>query len=320
MTWTRADVDAEAAADIDPAAIPDADKGPVYRAALQLAIKAKHFDKAAKYAKLFEATTPPPPPPTRPLIAQALYLGGDFAGAAALAQKNIDAATAAGKKPTRNDLDVVMAAQVKQKDEAGAEKTLETLVANYNDPDDWNQIIGVALTTKGMRDIDYVYMGRLMLLQARQGLGRPTPSLIGSTASTTRPLWRCVQAEKLGGTGFPPADAKAEPTRRPCRPDRGRRQAERPVQCQDWPKRSMAMACSAKPKIWRRAGQDQGRRRRSDRARHGARHGAGRPGQICRRRHDLRRHQPAQCRQRARGPVVDLFRQVQGESRHAAAQ
>ena len=58
-----------------------------------------------------------------------------------------------------------MPPQVKQKDEAGAEKTLESLVANYNTPDDWNQIMGVALTTKGMRDIDYVYMGRLMFLQ-----------------------------------------------------------------------------------------------------------------------------------------------------------
>jgi hypothetical protein len=56
-----AGVDAEAAADIDPSVIPDADKGNVYRAALQLALRAKHNDKAAKYAKLFAATTPPPP-------------------------------------------------------------------------------------------------------------------------------------------------------------------------------------------------------------------------------------------------------------------
>src|ERR1700754_1853138 len=40
-----ADVDAEAAADTDPTQIPDTDKAAVYRAALQLAMNAKHYDK-----------------------------------------------------------------------------------------------------------------------------------------------------------------------------------------------------------------------------------------------------------------------------------
>jgi hypothetical protein len=204
-----ADVDAEAAADTDPAAIPETEKSPVYRAALQLSLRAKHNDKAAKYARLYLATTPPPPASDQALIAQALYLGGDFAGAAQLAQKNIDAADAAGRKPERNDLDVVLAAQVKQKDEPGAEKTLEALVANYNQPDDWNQIMGVALTTKGMRDIDYVYMGRLMFLQSAK-ITPSDASLVGSTANKLAFYGDAVQAEKLGGTGYPPPDAKAD--------------------------------------------------------------------------------------------------------------
>jgi hypothetical protein len=204
-----ADVDAEAAADTDPTIVPDTDKSGIYRAALQLALRAKHNDKAAKYAKLYEATTPPPPASDMALIAQALYLGGDYTGAAALAQKNIDAATAAGRKPERNDLDVVLAAQVKEKDEPGAEKSLEALVADYNQPDDWNQIMGVALTTKGMRDIDYVYMGRLMFLQASK-TNAADASLVGSTASKLAFYGDAVQAEKLGGSGFPPPDAKAD--------------------------------------------------------------------------------------------------------------
>jgi len=204
-----ADVDAEAAADTDPSVIPDADKGNIYRAALQLSLRAKHNDKAAKYAKLYAATTPPPPAGDQALIAQALYLGGDYSGAATLAQKNVDAANAAGKKPERNDLDVVLAAQVKQKDEVGAEKTLETLVSSYNAPEDWDQIMGVALTTKGMRDIDYVYMGRLMFLRG----GKITPSdatLVGSTASKLAFYGDSIQAQKLGGTGFPDNSAKAD--------------------------------------------------------------------------------------------------------------
>src|SRR5258706_8841687 len=54
-----ADMDAEAAADIDPSQIPETDKAAVYKPALQLAVNAKHPDKAVKYAKLFLATTPP---------------------------------------------------------------------------------------------------------------------------------------------------------------------------------------------------------------------------------------------------------------------
>jgi len=201
-----ADVDAEAAAEIDPAAIPDTDKAAVYGPAMKLALNTKHYDKAAKYAKLYQATNPPAA--DMAVITQALYLGGDYAAATALAQKNIDAANAAGQKPNRNDLDVVMAAQVKQKDEAGAEKTLETLVATYNTPEDWKQLMEVSLTTKGMRDIDYIYMGRLMFLQGGP-LSQPDASLIGSTASKAGLYGDAVQAEKAGGTGFPPPDDKA---------------------------------------------------------------------------------------------------------------
>jgi hypothetical protein len=200
-------VDAAAAADVDPAAIPDADKAAVYKPALQLAMNAKQPDKAVKYAKLLMATTPPPSAQDMALITTALYQGGDFAGATAIAQKNVDAATAAGQKPALSDLQIIMNSQVKQNDQAGAEKTLETLVANYNQTQDWNQLMAVALTTKGMRDIDYIYMGRLMFLQG----GTVTPSdasLIGSTASKLGFLGEVVEAEKRGGTGFTPAGAK----------------------------------------------------------------------------------------------------------------
>ena len=200
-------VDAEAAADVDPAEIPDADKAAVYKPALQLAMNAKHLDKAVKYAKLYLATTPPPPAADMSLITTALYQGGDFAGATAIAQKNIDAATAAGQKPSLSDLQIVMNSQVKQNDQPGAEKTLEALVANHGQPGDWNQLMAVALTTKGMRDIDYIYMGRLMFLQG----GTITPSdasLIGSTASKLGFLGEVAESEKHGGTGFTPAGDK----------------------------------------------------------------------------------------------------------------
>jgi hypothetical protein len=198
--------DAQAAADTDPSQIPDAEIPMVYQNALKLSLNQKQFDKVGKYAKLYQATNPTAPE-DQALIGQALYLGGDFAGAEALAQKNIDAAIAAGRKPARTDLDVVMAAQVKQNNQAGAEKTLETLVANYNTPEDWNQLMGVALTSKGMRDIDYVYMGRLMLAQG--GKIRPEDATLVGSAANSNKLGLYGDAEQMQKAGGPAPDPRA---------------------------------------------------------------------------------------------------------------
>lgn len=188
----------EAAADMDPAVIPDAEKSPVYTAALQLALNAKHYDKAAKYAKLVQTTTPPPDENILAMAAQALYLGSDYAGAMELAQKNIAAAKAAGKLPQRTDFEIVMSAQVQQKNQGAAEQTLEQMVATYNDPKDWAQFLGVSLGVKGMRDIDYVYLGRLMF--ATKAPMQPTDmQLVGATANKQGFYGDAEAAQKQGG-------------------------------------------------------------------------------------------------------------------------
>ncbi len=202
--YAAADVDAEAAADTDPAVVPDADKATVYKPAMQLALNAKHYDKAAKYAKLLEATTPPPDAATEATMAQAMYLGGDYAGATALAQRNLEAAKAAGRTPARNDLDIIMSSQVKQKDEAGAENTLEMLVQYYNMPEDWGQILGVSLGTKGMSETDYIYVGRLMLVSGAK-FSANDAQVIGSTANKSA-LYG--DAEAMAKAGGPPPDAR----------------------------------------------------------------------------------------------------------------
>jgi hypothetical protein len=203
-----ADVEAEAAADLDPASIPDEEKAQVYKTALQLALNAKRYDNSAKYAKLFMALTPPPTGPDLALATEALFRSGDYAGATAIAQKNIDAAVAAGQKPARNDLEITMAAQAKQKDEPGAEKTLELLVANYSMPEDWDQIMGIALTQRGMRDIDYIYMGRLMQLQGGK-IKAADAQLVGSAANSNKlGLYGDADAmQKFGGPAADPREA-----------------------------------------------------------------------------------------------------------------
>jgi hypothetical protein len=204
-----ADVAAEAAADLDPEVIPDDQKEAVYKPALQLALNSKHYDKALKYAKLLEAMPTPQDAQFQSLIMQAHYFGGDQEGAKAMAQKHIDAAKAAGQKPNRNDYDVIMSAQVKAKDEAGAEATLEQLVADYNDPEDWKQLISVSYGQKGIRDIDALYLGRLMFLV------EPTPpandaSIVGGVASKMGFYGDAMKAQQAGATGFPDANANAQ--------------------------------------------------------------------------------------------------------------
>ena len=202
--YAAADVDAEAAADTDPTVIPDADKATIYKPAMQLALNAKHYDKAAKYAKLLQTTTPPPDATTEATMAQAMYLGGDYAGATALSQKNLEAAKAAGRTPARNDLDIIMSSQVKQKDEAAAEMTLEQLVQYYNQPDDWGQILGVSLGTKGMSETDYIYVGRLMLAVGAK-ISPTDAQVIGGTANKSA-LYG--DAEALAKVGGPAPDAR----------------------------------------------------------------------------------------------------------------
>lgn len=206
--FNAADTAAEAAADIDPSKIPDDEKAGIYKPALQLAMNSKHFDKAAKYAKLYLALTPPPPPEDQALATRAFFFAGDYAEATQLAQKQIAAAEAAGHRPSADDLEIVMNSQVKQKDEAGAEKTLEQLVANYGRPEDWSQILGVAIGTKGMRDIDYVYVARLMQLVGVKPSAQDA-SLLGNVASKQGLYGDAVLEEQNGGTGYPSPDAKA---------------------------------------------------------------------------------------------------------------
>lgn len=197
----------ESALDADPSVVPEAEKATMYKTALQLALMQKHNDKALAYAKVLQSTTPPPDADVQSLIASALYRGGDYDGVIAIAQKNIDAAKAAGKPPSKSDLNNIKNAQVNKKDEAGAEQTLEAIVANYGEQQDWDELSRVALTTRGMRDIDYVYMGRLMVAQA--GKLKPEDATMVGSAANSNKLGLYGDAETMQKFGGPAPDPRA---------------------------------------------------------------------------------------------------------------
>jgi tetratricopeptide (TPR) repeat protein len=200
-----AETAAEAAA--ESPAIPDDQKANTLRTALILANNGKHYDKAVTYAKQLQAMNSTDPV-VQTAITQAYYLDKDYPDALAFTQKRIAAEVAAGQKPERATLQVMLDIQVAQKDEAGAEKTLETLVADYNDPSDWTQMIDVAMSTKGLRDVEVIWLGRLLFLSGATASPQDA-SLVGSTASHLTFFGDAEVAAQHGGTGFPDASARA---------------------------------------------------------------------------------------------------------------
>jgi len=149
----------EAMAD-SPVLSEDPNKAQTLHNAIILATNAKHYQKAIGYGTQLQALGPIDDKVSASL-SEAYYYTNDFAHAQEMAQKSIDAAKAAGRAPDRGAMQIILNSQANQKNEAGAESTLEQLALNYGDPQDWGQMIDIAMGTKGLRDIDALYMNRL---------------------------------------------------------------------------------------------------------------------------------------------------------------
>jgi tetratricopeptide (TPR) repeat protein len=201
-----AETAAEAAA--DSPAVPEDQKANALRTALILANNQKHYDKAVTYAKQLQALNSTDPV-VQTAITQAYYLSKDYPDAMAYTQKRIDADKAAGKRTDRSTLQIMLDIQVAQKDEAGAERTLEQLVAQFNDPADWTQMIDVALSSKGLRDVEVVWLGRLIFLSGATPSAQDV-NLFGSTASHLTFFGDAQVAMQHGASGFPDPSARAD--------------------------------------------------------------------------------------------------------------
>jgi tetratricopeptide (TPR) repeat protein len=157
--YTTAATAYEAMAD-SPVLSEDPNKAQTLHNALILATNVKHYQKAIGYGQQLQALGPVDDKVTASL-SEAYYYTNDFAHAQEMAQKSVDAAKAAGKMPDRGAMQIILNSEAGQKNEAAAETTLEQLAVGYGDPQDWGQIIDIALGTKGMRDIDALYLNRL---------------------------------------------------------------------------------------------------------------------------------------------------------------
>ena len=197
---------AEAAA--DSPAVPEDQKQATLRTALILANNQKHFDKSVVYAKALAATNPTDATSNTAII-QAYYFAKDYPDASAAIQKRIDADKAAGKPIDRQSMQMLLDIKVAQKDEAGAEMILEQLVAAYNDPADWTQMIDVAISSKGIRDVEVVWLGRLLFASGAKP-SQQDVDLFGSTASRLTFFGDAQIAKQHGGTGYPDPGPRAE--------------------------------------------------------------------------------------------------------------
>lgn len=127
----------------------------------------------------------------------------------AAAKQRIEADKKAGKVPDRNTLQMLLAAQSALKDEAGMADTLEEQAADYNDPADWTEIIDIAFGTKGLRDQDAIWLGRLSFV-----VGAPVPAnnanTVGQIAIQHGFFGDAVNANAHGGQLDPDPAARAD--------------------------------------------------------------------------------------------------------------
>lgn len=130
------------------------------RNAILLAGNEKQWQKVTSYCKRLEALNGMDDK-TYAVEAQAYYFTNDFANAQASAQKSVDAAKAAGKSPDQAALEIIMSAQAKSNNQTGAVETLEQLALTFGGAENWGKLTDVALGTKGMSELDALFIYRL---------------------------------------------------------------------------------------------------------------------------------------------------------------
>jgi hypothetical protein len=159
--YKNAQIAFQAMAD-SPSLLP-ADKNNIYSTALQLAVNNQDWPNAIRYGEALQAAGPLPPTLVEQL-AVAYYNSGNHDKALALAKPQIDADKAAGRQSSQALMQIMMSGLAKQNDNGAAVATLEGLAQDYGNVDDWAKLIDLAFNTKGLTDIQALYLYRLRAL------------------------------------------------------------------------------------------------------------------------------------------------------------
>ncbi len=115
--------------------------------------------------------------------------------------------------PDRKTLQMLLSAQSQLKDEAGMADTLEEEAADYNDPADWTEIIGITFGTPGLRDQDGIWLGRLLFVVGVQ-VPPSDASTVGDIASQHGFFGDAVNAKAHGAQLNSDPSARADSDRK----------------------------------------------------------------------------------------------------------
>ncbi|HEY1709290.1 MAG TPA: CDC27 family protein [Rhizomicrobium sp.] len=150
-------------------------------------------------------------------LAQTYYMNKDYAKAQALAQKSADAAIAAGGKPDKATLQILMNIDTDKKDQADARKILDQLLLYYPDPHYWAEGVDITLgTTPGLKDMQLLQLYRLRILSGAEGdlIDYSAPAELAMKngyPGEARSMLQTAASRGISGTGpkLAPVQAKA---------------------------------------------------------------------------------------------------------------
>ncbi len=125
-----------------------------------LASEGKDYAKSIQYGEEL-ATLTTPDAKIVSTVAQAYYFTDNHAKSEEWALKGVEASRAAGQVPDQGTLSVLLSAQAKLNKQADAARTLELLATHYGSPNDWSQLIDLALGTPGIQNPDGIDLYRL---------------------------------------------------------------------------------------------------------------------------------------------------------------
>lgn len=98
------------------------------------------------------------------VLIQSYYSTNDFANATVAAKAQIAARVASGMKPTEDVLGLLLNAQIKNMDTAGARESLDQLAMISDKPEVWGQVMDFALGAQGITDHQLLNLYRLSML------------------------------------------------------------------------------------------------------------------------------------------------------------
>ena len=194
---------------------PTQDKPPTRHNLVLLEYQAKNYAKTIQYGEELQAMGGLDPN-TASALTQSYYFSNDFPKAEALSKVWVDKALATNQPPDQSMLGILFSSQAKSNDTASAARTLELLARYYSSPNDWDQLIDVALGTKGITNVEGLDLYRLRWAAAAMNKGEDYTLMatiamqLGYPGEASAVLTQGIQMGRLSNSGsVGPAYAQA---------------------------------------------------------------------------------------------------------------